>query len=168
MENKKITILYNNYKKDFIRFIQSKFTLDRETISDIYHDSFIVLFENIKKGKLTSNDNLKSYLFRVGFNTTLNKFKREKKVIRNEIEFWYNDYDQIYDQKQDAVNKVIRGMDLKCKRILKLFYWERKSMVEIARELDYKNDKVAKNRKSMCFALLSKKLKEVFQIHGYE
>jgi len=41
-----------------------------------------------------------------------------------------------------------------CQRVLKMYYYERLRMSEIARKMGYLNDQVAKNKKSSCLRKL--------------
>src|SRR5690554_3551915 len=58
--------IYIQYKKEFFLYA-SRFSITEEDIVDIYQDSVVVLYENIKSGKLTTfTSSVKTYLFAIG------------------------------------------------------------------------------------------------------
>lgn len=72
--------------------------------------------------------------------------------------------DQNYDMEewteaQKIVNSMINEADDICNQILRLYYWERLRMEEIARRMNYKSEQVAKNKKNSCLRRFTFELK---------
>ncbi len=71
------------------------------------------------------------------------------------------DYDISVDEKQQAqdefIDKVFDRIPSECKELFKYFYWERKTMDDIANILGMSNADSAKTKKSKCM----KKVKDI-------
>jgi RNA polymerase sigma factor (sigma-70 family) len=142
-----------------MKFVLKRFSIDRDTIEDIYQESFIALYENIRQGKyLKSSSSLQSYLFAIGKHKLLNYLRDNNRemvdisgnIIPLEIQYESEDW----KRKQEIVYQSVSKMQEPCNRILSLFYYDQKSMAEIARTFNYKNEQVAKNRKHICISKL--------------
>lgn len=68
-----------------------------------------------------------------------------------------------WEVKQNIARQVVKEMGDPCKTVLNLYYWQRKSMREIAILMNYQNEQVAKNRKSKCMKTLKELLREQFR-----
>lgn len=159
--------VYLKYKPEFIAWSRKYFDLDTMQASEIYVLSITALFENIKKGKLTTLDSqLKTYLFGIG----KNKVKEYKRVFNNrDVDFseYYllekeadNDSSDLYDQSEiKALQKGLKKLGNPCKKLLESFYLDGKSMEEIATEYQYKSATVAKTQKYKCIQRLKKIVK---------
>ena len=65
------------------------------------------------------------------------------------------------EKKFQVMEEVLNSIGEKCLEILQLFYYKGFSMKEIARQVDLKSEKVAKNQKYKC---LERARKRVFEI----
>lgn len=163
-ENKNLSLLYDKYKEFFIKFAAKNFTIDRDTIDDIYQESFVVMYEKMQQGKLPTSVSFQTYLFAVGKYKILNYLRDNhldlsgisEDILRNNT--FYEPEDWI--QKQEIVYQEVCKMQEPCNRILSFYYYDRKSMKEIADFFNYENEQVAKNRKYLCI----QKLKEIIMV----
>ena len=151
-----ITRLYNLYRNEFIGFFVKEYSINTVDAAELYQESFLAMYQNIVSGKVTAiSYSLKTYLFKIGKYKIFNRFRDARPMT--ELHASMPDTDSEEGQPmQDIVSEVVFAMENPCSQLLSLFYWERKSMKEIAGILDYKNEQVAKNRKTICM----KKLKE--------
>jgi RNA polymerase sigma factor (sigma-70 family) len=156
------TLLYDKYRILFLKFAAKNFAVDRDTAEDIYQESFIAVYENMKEGRYAeSSVSIQTYLFAIGKNKLLNHLRdntRETVDISENIlppDPAFEEPD--WERKQEIVYRAVCEMPEPCNSILTLFYYDRKSMAEIARTFNYKNEQVAKNRKYLCIG----KLKEI-------
>jgi RNA polymerase sigma factor (sigma-70 family) len=70
------SLLYDKYKPVFMQFARKYFAVDRDTAEDIYQESFIVLYENIRENKFReSSVSIQTYLFAIGKNKLLNHLR---------------------------------------------------------------------------------------------
>lgn len=167
-----ITRLYDMYRKEFLGYVMKNHTIGESDAIDIYQDSFLAMYRNIRDGKLTAlSCSLKTYLFQIGYHKILKHLKKRKAegshyspdIIR-EIDTDYQSQDWL--DKQEITYHAVLAMPEPCNKVLSLFYWERKSMEEIAGIMQYKNGQVAKNRKLICIKKLKDTLLEKFQSKG--
>jgi len=171
---KEITRLYNLYKEPFISYILKNNKIDEETVSDIYHESFLILFRDIKSGKIENlySASLKTYLFSIGKKKTLKYFEKQKRLsitAEDELYKFMNDSDDSPEwlAQQKIARELVSQMEDLCKRILMHYYWDKKSMREIAEHMNYKDEQGAKNRKLICMRKLKIQLKDRFRKEGW-
>lgn len=153
---KAIRQLYDMYRNMFIGFFIKEYSIHEIDAAEIYQESFLAMYQNIVNGKITTiNTSLKTYLFKIGKYKIYNRFRDAKPIT--ELHPSMSDTNSEEGELiQEVVSEVVFAMENPCSQLLSLFYWERKSMQEIANIMNYKNEQVAKNRKSNCM----KKLKE--------
>jgi RNA polymerase sigma-70 factor (ECF subfamily) len=156
--------VYQTYRKDFIKWASFKYTVDTEVAEDVFSDAVIDVYQNVLSGRYTKSDraSLKSYLFEIGKNKILNILNRQKisethlKVISYQQEKTYNNIFET-NKNQEITTKVQELMELideKCQKVLTLFYFHSLSMEDIAHEMAFKNEDVAKNKKLKCLRRL--------------
>ena len=117
---------------------------------------------NAKGGKIavTREGAIFSYLVEVGKLKTRNLLRKRRCIASDDmVTFSLNlhnreDGDMTIDEKQqmqnDFLDRVFDSMPEECKQLLKLFYWERKPMDDIASILGMRNADSAKTKKSKC------------------
>lgn len=163
--NKEIDYLYNLYKPSFISFALKNYPIEEETVADIYQESFMSICQNVQDGKyVEKGSSLKTYLFEIGKHQIckyLNKHHIEYMPIENLSSEWFeqNDYMEEWTEAQDVVSQLIEKAEDDCGQVLKLYYWERLKMVDIAKQMNYKTEQVAKNKKSSCLRRFAFELK---------
>jgi RNA polymerase sigma-70 factor (ECF subfamily) len=148
--------VYLEIKPTFIAFASKQFPgINMEVIEDVYQDTIIVFYQNIKRGILSEiKSSLSAYIIQIGkikLIQHLENLKKDREMqglfIDNAIA--HEEYDYKVDQ---AVKFIFSKMTDACKQILHLFYYEKKSMDEIALILDYKNADTVKSKKSRCIS----------------
>lgn len=154
-DTKPLVELYILYQEEFIVWSVSKFGIPEEEAKDIFQDTIVAFYNNIISGKLTElSSNVKTYLFAIGKFTIYNYLKKnsnrgnilplefikdENSIAMAEIE---ND-----DELQELIAALIEKLPEKDKEILKKYYFERKSFKEIANEMGYASEEVARKKK---------------------
>ena len=79
--------LYNDYRAPFLAWARKYFTLDDETLIDVFQDAVIVLYQNVVEEKLTQLDSsLKTYLFGIGKNLLYKRLRKTKREMVAEDE----------------------------------------------------------------------------------
>src|SRR3546814_621456 len=154
-DQKAIEKIYTQYKTEFLAYA-SRFSLNSEDAVDIYQDSMVVLYQNISSGKLTSlTSSVKTYLFAIGKHKIYNRLK--VKTTTADIA----DYEFLLEEESDEefllqeeniqkVQKAYQQLGGKCREVLKLFYYENRTIEEIKERLDYISKDVVKSQKSRC------------------
>jgi RNA polymerase sigma-70 factor (ECF subfamily) len=158
--------VYLEIKPKFISYASKQFPgIKMEVIEDVYQDTIIVFYQNIKRGILTEiKSSLSAYIIQIGkikFIQHLESDKKEREMkggfIDNTIA--HEEYDNKIDQ---AVKFIFSKMTDACKQILHLFYYEKKSMDEIALMLDYKNADTVKSKKSRCISTFNNNVNKLY------
>lgn len=167
-DGRHIARLYDLYRSEFIGFARRSFSLGETEAVEIYQESFIALYENIRRGRLTRlSASLKTYLFRIARNKILNA-RRGAAAKSQELPGGVPDIDtDDWAERQEIVFSTVQQMQEPCTTVLTLYYWERRSMDEIARALNYAGAQVAKNRKLACMRKLKAILTAKFTAEGF-
>lgn len=152
--------LYAHYRPLFIGYIRKRYQLEEEVASDIYHDSFLLMMDNIRTGKYQQQDaSLLTYLLGIGKHLVLKRFQKEDKLPL--VAEWVSELlpDTDWRYAQEEAYRLVNEGDSVCNRILRFFYWDRLSMAEIAERLEYQSADVAKSKKNSCLRRFSFELK---------
>lgn len=170
--NKEIDYLYNLYKSPFISFALKNYPIEEETAADIYQESFTSMCQNIKNGKYEDKgSSLKTYLFEIGKHQIckyLHQHRIEYVSIDNLASEWFeqNDYMEEWTEAQEVVNQLIEKAEDDCRQVLQLYYWKHLKMADIAKQMNYKTEQVAKNKKSSCLRRFAFELKRKLAERG--
>lgn len=168
-----------NMKQGFAAILSRAFSFGRTAnadIEDIFQDSCIVLMQKVKEGKfaITGENSVFKFLVKIGINNACNFIRKHRPLTsKEEVTVTLNlhddnqDVELSVDEQQQAQDEFLdRAFDSlpdTCKAIFKKFYWERKSMDEIADIIGYNTADSVKSKKSNCmkkFKDFAKKLLE--------
>lgn len=161
-DNRAFTALYNQYRSEFAGYIRKRYTGDSEVIFELYQDACVALYDNIRSGKLqvlNPGVKLKTYLFRIGYNKLVDKYRKDKKSLSfiENIDYTQEDdlqYDDHCTERFAIIRQAVDTMKEPCNTILLLYYWEDRSIKEIAQLQGYANTDSTKSQKSKCLGKL--------------
>lgn len=158
--------VYLDVKPKFIAYAQRQFPgVNLEDVEDIYQDTIIVFYQNIKRGALTEiTSSLSAYVIQIGKIKLLQYVDKSSKIMLSgtnlvDKHILVEEYDAKIDQ---AVRFIFSKMTDACKQILNLFYYEKKSMDEIALMLNYKNADTVKSKKSRCISTFNANVNKMY------
>lgn len=153
----------------FISQLVKKYQCPMEEAKDIYAVSVSIFYENIMSRKLTRlTVKPLSYLLGVGQNL-VSEWRRKQKDVPVDIEkvLIHHIAEEIptdtYEQKLKLVIRKLEELGAACKAILELFYFERRSIPEITKLLDFANVDTTKSRKYKCNKRLKKLVNDQWQ-----
>lgn len=168
-----------NMKQGFAAILARTFSFGRTAdadIEDIFQDSCIVLMQKVKEGKfaITGENSVFKFLVKIGINNACNFIRKHRPLTsKEEVTVTLNlhednqDVELSVDEQQKAQDEFLdRAFDSlpdTCKAIFMKFYWERKSMDEIADIIGYNTADSVKSKKTNCmkkFKDFAKKLLE--------
>lgn len=168
-------LIYNIYYDDAVSFYQ---TLggNHEDAEDLFPFVVLNFFEKYNLGKYMRSENasLKTYLFAIMKFQFYKKLRDTKEVYVSE--FLTNaaendtDFDDLYLEeefeikKKEILKNCMNQLNENCNKIIKMYYYDRFSMIKIAQLLGYGTEKVAKTTKNRCMnklkdCCLAKKLR---------
>ncbi len=161
--NKALSYMYEKYYGGLARFVLDNSGTE-EDAKDIFQDGLVVLYEKVQLPSFVWTSTLKTFLFAVCKNLW---FKRLRKASNREIPteniqqlpILDIPFDDPYEDQKFLLRGIMSQIGAACQEILTLFYFQHRSMQEIAMEMNLANEKVAKNKKARCMA----KLRELFQ-----
>ena len=157
--------IYHNMRMGFASILMQEFAtyrLQKQDIEDIFQESLLVLMNKIKSGGMIipREGAIFSYLVQIGKFTACNFLRKRSHLSSADTvtildkQHYVAESDMATQEKQEAQNefldRVFDSMPAECKRLLMLFYWERKPMDEIASILGMRNADSAKTKKSKC------------------
>jgi len=167
---KAISRFYDSSKEEFIVFLHKHYSLEPNICEDFYQESFRIFYERIQAGKITHSENLRAYLIGIGKNLVREDFERQKKLLTTDLSETFDRPEENESEdriiKQEITDQEVKKMDERCKQILQLRYWEKKSMEEIAKEMNLGSVQSAKNKKHHCLKKFEELLLKRFQKEG--
>jgi RNA polymerase sigma factor (sigma-70 family) len=162
---------YLKHRREFLKWAEKAFGIDSSEALDVYQDAILILYENIQRGKLHQLDaSLKTYFFGICKNLVLKKLARSKsekrrwEIVTQESEQSTSlEYDKAVEHEEmrmDAVISALSGLSERNQSILKLYYYNKLSLKDIAEQLGYESVDVVKNQKVRCMKYLKKLLSD--------
>ena len=165
-----------------LQYAYKRFGLSGLDIEDLVQEALMTMFDNVQSGKLTGlTCNLKTYVIGILKNIASMRLREMKafvgdinqsddedtpnpvdfEVAKDALRKWQEDDEA--ELRENAVHDIIINMADPCKTILWSYYWEGKSMRDIAEVMNYKNADVAKSKKSLCMTKVKAALEETFK-----
>lgn len=163
-ENQALSDIYDEHRSSFIGWVQNKSNCSRDEAVEIFQVSIVILYENVKSGKLATLDNVKSYLFTIGKNKMMEHFRKIKKNQSQEIDdkvllkSAVTEEFELTDKKEEVfkISDALKQLGNPCKKLLENFYFRKMSLEEISIEMQYKNTDTVKTKKFKCIQRLRK------------
>ena len=130
---------------------------------DIFQETMIVLYEKVRAGGFELNCQIKTYVYSVSRRLWLKRLQQMNRYapalqgLENSVsvEEEMEQHEKINDEFQ-AMEKAIGSLGEPCKSLLEAYYFQKKSMHEIAAGFGYTNADNAKNQKYKCLMRLKK------------
>lgn len=171
-----------------LAYLRKTFSISDDDLSDIYQESSVALYMNIRDGKLSNlASTLTTYFLRVCINQTLKFMGRQKKAvplfddsrITNKDTFRPDKIDELYqlcteDEEAEKVSRsekivqsIIESMQDTCKNVLQGYYWDNLSTSTIADMFGFANANSVKTQKYKCLQKFRSKYNELMnRIYG--
>jgi RNA polymerase sigma factor (sigma-70 family) len=181
---------YNRYRNEFLRILAVKYSaLSLGDAENLYQDTFLAIRENLLKDRIKENTSWNSYIMTIGLNLASKEMRKLGKT--DSIDYGYDEENENSPSKtartvedllktlpeeetplyQNQEAQSLLGDELihtpePCGSIIRLFYYEDKSMDEIAEEVGYKNATTAKSKKNQCMKDLITRVKKALYVAG--
>ncbi|WP_179022441.1 RNA polymerase sigma factor [Winogradskyella forsetii] len=154
----------NNYPKIEILVLRNSGSKDQA--KDIYQDAFLAVWQNIKQDKFIpkSESSINGYLYTIAKNKWLDVLRSsgyKKTIVASQLGHFEikdeenNDIDDdiLKDKRLEDVMLAFKNLGAACKSLLRMFYFEKKSMKFIAEELAL-DSASTRNKKYRCMQKL--------------
>lgn len=163
-DNKTFLYLYKEYQGQILRMVE-KNSGNADDALDIFQEGIIALWTNISQGKFTLKQSAKisSYLYAMCKNIWISRLRKQKPVLAIEESHDLTDAAEIEEMQTQhemisELEQHFRQLGASCKKLLRLFYYQKESLKAIALQLDI-TEKTAKNNKYRCM----QSLKTIYQ-----
>jgi RNA polymerase sigma factor (sigma-70 family) len=121
-----------------------------EDAQDMFQDALVILYKKIHAGNFILSVPLKTYLLAVVKHCWLAELRKRKKIPVTDATFDITDIKIDEEPGFTIASSAFHFLGEKCKQLLILFYFQKKSFKEIARALAFSSEMVAKNQKYRC------------------
>lgn len=158
-EEEVLGLIYQKFRIDFIAWLIKARACDPDLAKEIYQISILVLYDNVRTGKLVElKSSLKTYLFAIGKNK-LRAYNRKQSKIVDDYLFEHiplNDSTIKHEQEHMMVRmeKAFTLLGDQCRKVLELFYFNKCSMQTICERLNLSSVDATKMKKSRCLKKL--------------
>ncbi|CAH8283882.1 RNA polymerase sigma-70 factor (ECF subfamily) [Mariniflexile fucanivorans] len=137
-DKKAITLLYDNYS-DALYGVIKKIITDDDTAQDVLQESFIKIWRYAKKYD-SSKAKLFTWLYRIAYNTAIDKVRSQKNKDGKEIQI---ENSTVYKISADELNqdvmdmqKHLSSLDEKYQIVINALFFEGMTQQEASEELD--------------------------------
>jgi len=160
-DNHVLEYLYKEHR-NMIRDLVFKNNGNADNADEILHEAIIVLWEKAKDSSFQLTCEVGTFIYSVSRNKWLKQLKQRSAHVefqdihaeRFDVE---ENEEEVLTEKQNLLKRMFEKLGEKCRMILTLFYFEKKSMEQIALQMGYTNADNAKNQKHKC----TKRLQEL-------
>lgn len=149
---------FNKERKKTIAFLCKNYSFSHDDAEDVYQDSCLALFKNIKTGKLkTLTSKLSTYFIQVCINQALKKIRDARKTEvydANQVNALVGLDGGFTIDQQQAMEELVKSLPSPCNNILWSYYYDNMNMAEIAGLIHFSNADSVKAKKSQCMSQL--------------
>jgi len=155
-------LLYKDYYR-MVEYLVTRNSGSTADAEDIFQEVMLVIFDKSRQPDFELSCAVKTFIYSVGRNLWFKKLRTINRTSNiTDFEAFENiaveDEPADDDGKLQKVTAAMQAMGESCRKILMLFYYQKKNMVEIAAELGYSNAENAKNQKYKCLQQLKSKV----------
>lgn len=171
LEKLKDFVSEHKEKKKVLDYLQKYYTISFDESQDIFQDAFILVYNNIKEGKLsvkTLNSSLSTYFIGVCRNKALELLRNNNKIVTTSYEIQSAPHNSFLDEqvekillleseseslqkkKEALVRDIVRDLPSPCDELLWGYYRDGFSMKILADRFNYASENAVKVTKHRC------------------
>jgi len=159
--NKALSFIYKRYFPLIKNYVK-KNSGTEEDAKDIFQDAIVIFYEKVVSGNFVLTSSIKTYIFSVckkmwlkklrgiKFNDSLNNHIDKQPVQMPDFEI----DKRVFKPLKQILNEQMEKLGNPCKSILVSYYYMKKNMEQIAKEMGYNNTHSARNQKYKCLQRL--------------
>lgn len=188
LQNTELNRFIAEERNKVLTYLRKTFSVSDDDLSDIYQESSVALFMNIRDGKLSNlTSTLSTYFLRICINQTLKFIGKQKRVVplfddsilTNKDSFRPDKIDELYQlcteeeeaekisQSQKIVLSIIGTMPDTCKNVFQGYYWDNLTTTTIADMYGFANANSVKTQKYKCLQKFRSKYNKLMnRIYG--
>ena len=149
------------------KFIQKNNGTKQEA-EDVFQEGLVIFCKKLPDANFELRCSINTYLYSVCKLLWLDELKKKNKQIKNDFLPLEDKYlseeintDIENDKSIKTAQEAVLMLGEKCRELLQLFYFKKMSMAQIAIQLGFKTEKVAKNQKYRCIEKAKENLKQL-------
>jgi RNA polymerase sigma factor (sigma-70 family) len=155
--NETVRYLYQAHFDSLANFIRTN-SGRQEDAEDYFQETLAVFINIVHRDKFRGDSSIKTFLHSIMRNLWLNELKRRNKALARETVYYEQSEKEVSNMQHtvhesETTRQVLALFDRlgeNCKKILVMFFYQDKSMKEIALAMNYDNEQVARNTKYKC------------------
>jgi RNA polymerase sigma factor (sigma-70 family) len=158
--------IFVRYEKMIFSYIKTHGGSNADA-EDVLQESIIVLWQNVCSGSFELSSKIGTYLMGVAKNKWREQLRKRKNTFPlNEQTDLQDQEKRVMDiiltqEKVELIQRALNAITPLCKKLLMLFYFEERSMDEIATILEFANTDVVKSKKYQCKKALEETLRKL-------
>jgi len=148
------------YKK-FFQMVYSLVRLNsgsRIHAEDVFQETLVVIYENIRKGNFREESRLSTYLYSISRNIWYKEFSRIYRQLKFSDSYDFDDrVEECWSEdstKSKLIEELFKMTTKKCAELLKFFYFEKLSNEEIMKRFGQSSVSSIKSQKYRCLQQL--------------
>lgn len=182
LQNIELNRFIADERNKVLAYLRKTFSVSDDDLDDIYQESSVALFVNIRDGKLANlTSTLSTYFLRVCINQTLKFMGKQKKAVplfddsrlTDKDAFRPDKIDELYqlcteDEEAEQVSRsekivqsIIEAMPDTCKNVFQGYYWDNLTTTVIADMFGFANANSVKTQKYKCLQKFRNKYNEL-------
>ena len=145
-----------------VRKIVKQYKGNQQDAEDIFQEGLIIFYQKVELSDFVLTSSVQTYLVAICKNLMREKQRKQARFSSSEINFEIeeSEYDEAQESKFLLIEETLKKLGEKCMQILQLYYFDKRSMNEIATKLEYTSVNSAKNQKYKCLERARKMVKE--------
>ncbi len=154
---KPIKELYKEFPS--ARLTLLKYGANEQQVPEIFNDSLVLLIEKVGNVDFQLTAKLSSFLIGICLFKLKNALRKEHKLaqfvslsddLNQHFLLAQGEFDEEKEEKLAIIDSVLEKIHERCQKLLKLFYFEKKNMQEIADVMNFSSTQSAKTQKYKC------------------
>ena len=131
-----------------------------EDAKDIFQDALIIFYEKVTEQQTVIQVDDRAYLTGICKHLWYKKFRQEKKVFQSQVLPELKRTEEQESILSDRILKLMEHSGKKCMELLQSFYFEKRSMKEIAQLFGFSGERSATAQKFKCLEKLRSTIKD--------
>ncbi len=124
----------------------------KEDSRDIFQDGVMILVENIGNGKFSGGSSIRTYLYSICRNLWLHRLRssRRGQIVELSEASMVTNEPPLAPVDLEKLKSLMNELKEDCRKLLVAFYYDGKSMAEVAGIFNLGSDQAARNKKMRC------------------
>ena len=157
--------LYKKHYKMMLKLVLRN-SGNEDDAQDIFQEALIVFWKKVSAKELVLTSKISTYLYSICKNLWRKELDRKRRLSHESKDGQeFVNYDQ--KEREEIIHAVIKSLGETCQKVLAYYYFDNRSMNEIAEKLGFANSDTAKTKKYKCKKELDKRIKALYSASDF-